>query len=412
MIFFNSSRIKKDIARNYYSYLIYLYAFLLPLPNNLKSGALILLALVWLGNLKTNASNLKYLVQNKVFLPFVFLYALYLLSFFLSQNKKEAVDFIILLLSVPLLPILFYKKLTKEQVRKAILIFTFSILFVSLFAIYKTYTLYFHAFPLTAANLRNLDWAYFSFSLPISIGFHAPYFSLYMGIGLVILLNEAVIQMRHRHVIFFLVHILLSFYFFTFIALLSSRTALFATVVAVAVIAATYLLQKRRFFIIAVIFISLATGSYTAYRIVPYLRDKMSSLAGSSERMYMWQAAIGVIKDNPVFGVGTGDNKEVLLAKYRLISFEEGIEAKYNVHNQYLDIAVSLGMPGLIAFVLCIAAILRYSLRERKLILLAFIVIFALCCVTESLMHRQAGVVLFSFFSAIFVFAHKPSVGE
>lgn len=414
MNFFNSSsgRIKKDIARNYYSYLIYLYAFLLPLPNNLKSGALILLALVWLVNLKRNASILKSLVQNRVFLSFLFLYALYLLSFFLSQNKKEAVDFIILLLSVPLLPLLFYEKLTKEQVKKAVLIFTISILIVSLFALYKTYSLYFHSFPLTPENLRNLDWAYFSFSLPISISFHAPYFSLYMGIGLVILLSEAINKWRQKHFVLFLIYILLSFYFFAFIALLSSRTALFATVAVIAVIAAAHLLRRRRYLLLIILFVSIAAGTYTAYRGVPYLHDKMSSFAGSSERAYMWHAAIGVINENPLFGVGTGDNKEALLTQYRLLDFERGIEAKYNVHNQYLDIAVSLGLLGLFALVLCMATILQVSIKEYNPILLAFILIFALCCVTESLMHRQAGVVLFSFFSAIFVFANKPSEEE
>lgn len=408
----SSSRLTRCLAENYYSYLIYLYALLLPQPNKLKSGALILLALVWLATIKKSAPYLKDIIRNKVFLSFLLLYFLYLLSFFFSQHKKEAADFLILQISVPLLPLLFYKQLTKEQVRRAVLVFSISILSMSLLALYKTYTVYFNAFPLTTNNLKSLDWAYFSFTLPISVDFHAPYFSLYMCIGLVVILSEIRKAAPQRNRTALIIYTLLAVYFFIFIALLSSRTALFATVAVVTAIAAVYLLQQRKVWITIVLFLTVAAGTFTAYQDVPYLHEKTSSFSGHDERASMWRAAMAIIKENPVFGVGIGDDVAAQLAQYRLLGFENGITEKYNAHNQYLDITVSLGFLGLIFFLFSIAAVFQYAVKARNPVLLAFILIFALCCITESLMHRQLGVVLFSFFCAIFVFAKKPPLAE
>jgi len=414
MSFFNSnnSSLTQTIAGNYYSYLVYLYAFLLPQPNKLKSGALILLALMWLATIKKSAPYLKNIIRNKVFLSFLFLYLLYLLSYLFSQHKKEAADFLLLQISVPLLPLLFYKQLTKEQVRLTVLIFSISIFSVSLLALYKTYIVYFNAFPLTIGNLKSLDLAYFSFTMPISVDFHAPYFSLYMCIGLVVILNEIRAAAPQRNLTALIIYTLLAVYFFIFIALLSSRTALFTTVSVVTALAVIYLLQQRKVWITVFLLFAVMAGTFTAYQRVPYLHQKMSSFTGRDERASMWQAAMAIIKAHPVFGVGTGDDVEAQLEQYRLLGFENGIKEKYNAHNQYLDTTVSMGFLGLIFFLFSIATVFRYAVKARNPVLLAFILIFALCCVTESLMHRQLGVVLFSFFCAIFVFANKPSLAE
>ncbi len=128
-------------------------------------------------------------------------------------------------------------------------------------------------------------------------------------------------------------------------------------------------------------------------------KEKMNSV---HIRWYLWDNAIRVIKENPVFGVGTGDIKEALMEKYRENNFSLGLERNYSPHNQYLHTAVILGLTGLALLL----AILAYSIVKgaafKDPVLVLFMIIIVINCLTEDILEVQKGILFFCCFHSLY----------
>ncbi len=81
-------------------------------------------------------------------------------------------------------------------------------------------------------------------------------------------------------------------------------------------------------------------------------------------RMLMAQTSLGMIREKPLLGVGTGSFKQSFSAiaaeKYtgwRAIPFDDP-------HNQYLFVATENGLIGLLAFLFMMGMILKYCLKS------------------------------------------------
>jgi putative inorganic carbon (HCO3(-)) transporter len=81
----------------------------------------------------------------------------------------------------------------------------------------------------------------------------------------------------------------------------------------------------------------------------------LSSFAGRQE---IWSAAIAMIRDFPLTGIGMGTFPQVLRALYPsfLLSINAGTP---HAHNLFLQIAVDLGLPGLALWLIMVAILLR-----------------------------------------------------
>ena len=69
---------------------------------------------------------------------------------------------------------------------------------------------------------------------------------------------------------------------------------------------------------------------------------------GISGRTAIWARGIYILKDFPLTGVGMGMFWEIVSRIYPL-GFEDG-RIIYHVHNLFLQVAVDLGIPGMIAW--------------------------------------------------------------
>ncbi len=114
--------------------------------------------------------------------------------------------------------------------------------------------------------------------------------------------------------------------------------------------------------------------------------------------------AIAVIKENLWFGVGIGDTNKELMKGYQQIGFKHGIEKKYNPHNQYLTELLKSGIIGFIVFLCVILQQFKSALKNKNTIQLFFIISLALFFLTESVLERQMGIVVFMFFTTLFLF--------
>jgi len=118
------------------------------------------------------------------------------------------------------------------------------------------------------------------------------------------------------------------------------------------------------------------------------------------QRMVYWQVALRIIKDNYLFGVGTGDVKDAFKDVYSEGYFD--LDEKYwlRAHNQFLTFFVAFGAFGFAYFIYLFAE----SFRCNRLSYLASAVtlLALLSCLTEDTLETQAGVAFFGFFLALF----------
>jgi O-antigen ligase len=91
------------------------------------------------------------------------------------------------------------------------------------------------------------------------------------------------------------------------------------------------------------------------------------------DRFYMWYGAIKIFMENPVFGVGTGAYKTALNERKRPEWPEHA-----HPHNNFLYLAVSFGIFGIIAFIWFFWDIFKNSWKERNTLLGFFVLSTAL----------------------------------
>lgn len=130
---------------------------------------------------------------------------------------------------------------------------------------------------------------------------------------------------------------------------------------------------------------------------------------GANSRMAIWQCGWQLFRQNPVFGVHLGDKKDKLMEMYREKKFGFAIRTQKNLHNNYLDILVSLGITGLLAFLVSwIILPLRLLWQQQDMLGSTILLTFALAMVTENYFDRSLGGMLFGFFIT-FLVSHKTS---
>lgn len=84
-------------------------------------------------------------------------------------------------------------------------------------------------------------------------------------------------------------------------------------------------------------------------------------------RMVMYETTLGIIRDNPVFGVGTGGFKQEFSAIAAQKYSGWRAHPADDPHNQYLFILAENGLVGLAAFLSVIAMILKYALKSGSI---------------------------------------------
>ncbi len=121
-------------------------------------------------------------------------------------------------------------------------------------------------------------------------------------------------------------------------------------------------------------------------------------------RFYHWYASWLQFKNNWLWGVGTGDVSEAIGGSYSQMNMSP---APINdSHNQYLEVAVALGLFGLTLLVLGLIIPAILALEKGAILYLSFLALFAIVCGTESLMERHKGVMFYTVFNSLMAFGY------
>ena len=133
------------------------------------------------------------------------------------------------------------------------------------------------------------------------------------------------------------------------------------------------------------------------------------NITSSNIRYSIYDYAIETIKKSPIIGHGIGDYRDELIKTYE----ESPILylGKFNSHNQYLSFLISIGIMGLLIFIVMLSynLILAIKYNNKELILLLIFYCFVMSF--ENILEREDGVIYFYFFIGLFsLFSSKEKL--
>ncbi len=129
-----------------------------------------------------------------------------------------------------------------------------------------------------------------------------------------------------------------------------------------------------------------------------YLRGGNPSGHSLLQRFEFWKAAVGIVKNNFWFGVGTGDISSSFFYQYEHSGTRLTKDLWVNrTHNQYLTIFATFGITGFVWFLFSLFYPPSGMKKFGNYLFLAFFITMLLSMLMEDTLETQAGVTLFAF---------------
>ena len=121
------------------------------------------------------------------------------------------------------------------------------------------------------------------------------------------------------------------------------------------------------------------------------------------QRIELWKNSVQLLKKYPLFGVGTGDVKDVF-AQELLLSNSSLAGTNMRSHNQYFTFAIAFGIIGLLLILFSIIYPPIVLKKFRNSLFLVFFCIIIFSMLTEDTLEPQDGATFFAFFYSLFLF--------
>lgn len=403
---------REDIHHHIFFFALILIVFTLPFSIPACSFSIIILFVNWLAENKFQ-EKYKRLSNNSLALLFMGLYVLHLAGMLYTTDVREGMIELEKKLSILIFPMILASSssLTAAQFYKIIYAFIIACTVAIFISIYNGIIIY--------INTGN----FFQYSdLSSIVLFHYPYFGMYLvasSLFIAYLVSISTIRVSHKIILLIIAVINISFLF-----ILAARTAL----ISFFILLVANLLHKifsRKIIILSLLLIAgLAMFAFYAAINMPQLNQRIQDASVSMLiKMASWNCSLEIVRENNlIFGVGTGDSVVKLQECYaKNIEWltEERVNIALNVHNQFLEIFLSLGSVGLLYFIVCLIKPLQTSLKQNRILYINFIFCFIISITTESMLNAQKGIVFYALFNALFAFhyvdnknKHQPTIDK
>ena len=337
------------------------------------------------------------------------LFALNVFGLLYSENLSRGFTVITRQISFVLFPLL-YAVYRLKSFSVLFKIYVAAILcFILVFELDTLYRFFYKSdtFPLNTTLF--LSYRYTGAELTRIIDMHNAYFGMYVVFSNVLLISF----LRNTKKNFTIVALLLLIAFQSlFILQMVAKTAIILNILIVIPSLVYFLikLKKTKILFFSVVLVVFLGWFSLQYLNLPFNRiaDRFTELkAGDSDhrdtRTEMWQAAAPLIQQNLVFGVGTGDVRELLHQAYEAY----GVTPRSNLHNQYLDYLLRFGLPGLLVFLAALAMAFFRAVKTNNYIYFCFTIIIMGCCLTENILSRQWGITFYACFNYL-LYIYQP----
>jgi len=447
----------------YYYSLIYLA---ITIPFQLKfipfSLGIISLGLLWIlgGNL---LQKLIRFIKNPYAIMLSGLYLFYLISIFYSENKSYGVNDLVLKLPLGLLPIFLStnKKLKVSQYHAILKTFAISTFFAAILTVIIAYYNYLQTGLLRYFFYHDLTifmhsayyglYALFSIAIFIYLIHHTQnknHRFIYASMSFALVLFLFLLSSRMQLLIFFL---LLNGYI---IGLASHRRNILLGI-GMLVLANTFIFG---------LITSLPKTSKRINQTKIHLENINYSKTNTDARVKIWYAAFNVIKDNYLLGTGVGDVKDAIMSKYSefseknpdqekeisqkiieiqnhekwfnhikqkaktnnilvedqlyidaiyVLNADQGrytyfIRKGYNYHGQFFQTFAAVGILGFLFLLFSLLwPAFKLGWEKQDYLLIVLMLMLFISFITESMLERQAGVILYAFFTNLLILSKQ-----
>ena len=355
---------RKKIHQHIYWYSCLGIAFMLPVWGKLIPTIIVIFILNWLisGDYIKTLPALFSVKPRRNTLMFAGIYLLYVIGLLYTSNFTYAWFDLEVKLSLLIFPLVFSTAdvgfLDSKRLRLMMLWYVAGCVTGSLLLLG-------HAIVLWQENIMGSFYY-----MKLGWYFHPTYFAMYLDFAMAFIIIELLSYVpspssSRPSFTFFLTYFLLLAWFFVFIFLLSSKMGLLCMVMIVVLASAVLVVRQGKIagglalitLFLLISWAGLHVFSGTSARVAA----SSETLAGTappetskstSDRIEIWKTSADIIRSNLLFGVGTGDVKDVLLEQYKERNIEEALEFRLNAHNQYLQTFMTLGLPGIAALLL------------------------------------------------------------
>jgi len=285
-----------------------------------------------------------------------------------------------------------------------------------LYLLGKTLNIYFDSRSLyqIGPDLFNYYHTYHNFTAHLQI--HPTYLGSYFYIAIVFVLLH--IQKTKKHRLFFssLLLFLIIIEFF-----INSRIILFLVLFTIFLFFIWFLrvqFKKNKihftiYLTSTLLFIGtlflFVKDTYIYYRFTKELQwetsknvnTKINKDNGGDSRLARWSSIIELIKDKPLIGYGTGNEKEVLERQFIKDGLTFSVENRYDSHNLYLSYFIQFGLVGVIVFIIYLFGNICVSIKSKNILLGALTCSVLLISIFENFLNNNAGIVYVAFFQNV-----------
>ncbi len=391
--------------------LLILSALALPLFLNVAIISWVLIAILRMSHAEERKAMVSNFKQYRLLWMLPLLYSLYVVGLLWTSNFKYAGLDLQIKMTFLLLPfVIGTLNFSNEQIKKVLYGFVGGTFIAAVYLLLKAYLVF-------EETNDALSFFYAALTSPLM---HPTYFGMYVNLSILILLA----QLGKSY--FDVKHVVLEFglLFFILIAILiEARTAQAATLITVVGMIGYNLVKKNYSTPSIILLLFLTFFTFGANRYLTSINNRydlvVSAIESKSQtdqkkqydsttgRIEIWKLAGGLIKENILFGTGTGDVRDELVKTYYANDFEYGYAKKLNAHNQFLQIWATVGIIGLLLFLLALLLPLLKFNSYPQLIYPSFVLLMALNALTESTLEVQRGVLFFAFFYSLLVVGNR-----
>lgn len=391
----------KNIREQFLYGSLVLVLITLPLPSySINSQSIIFCVLCWLffNSFPEKVRNIK----SNLFSFFLLssLFWLSLLGLLYTQDFTVGFKNVQKMLPFLVFPLVFSSiSITKETKLKLLEYFSYGVIIASLFALTK-------AFYFKFSNLGDFFY-YEQFALLLDR--HTTYFALFTVIAIGYFLNYFLQRTWQQSI----KQILAIFFLLGILYLLSVRISIVGLVFCgfIVLIGNSRGMNNLQKTAMSIAFLVVILGYFT-----PNFQNRFNSktpegitISDLDTRTIHWKSVLEIIAENNlIFGAGTGDGHLRLYEKYLKNGFETGYLYHYNAHNQFLETTLYQGFIGLGLLMTLFFVLLWKSYLDKNYLEMAIISVFAVFMLTESILVRQSGIVIFAFVISMIAFS-KPT---
>lgn len=256
-----------------------------------------------------------------------------------------------------------------------------------------------------------------------SLHLHATYLSMYVCFAIAIALYMLFYEKKYYR----LLMLLFLPVFVISLVLLSSRI-IFIPFAVIVFFILPFFLKKKPFLIYLAVLITLLPLLFYYLSGFPAFRDRFKTdtlrelnirqsgrsysflsitETNDATRAERWKCAVELIRERPVAGYGTGEEKAMLSEMYTRYGLSNSLLNNFDAHNQYLGFMIRSGLFGLCAYLILLAYSLYAAIRKRNYIHICLLLILAITSLTENVLDSNKGIVFFAFFNTLLVFSER-----